>query len=61
MFTGDLEKRVKTYPKFRGKEKHLLKAQIVRISFGTELTAAGKFKVNSFGFFIDLQTQIAKG
>jgi len=40
MFTGDLERRVKTYPKFRGKEKHLLKAQIVRISFGTELAAA---------------------
>jgi hypothetical protein len=31
LFSGDLNKEIKTYPTFPGKEKHLLKVQIVRI------------------------------
>jgi len=32
MFTGDLEQKVELFPRFPGKEKHLLKCMIVRIS-----------------------------
>lgn len=33
-------------PHFAGKEKHLLRAQIARISFATQLVALGIYKVN---------------
>jgi hypothetical protein len=41
IFSGDLERSIKRYPKFIGKEKHLLKANIVRITFGTTLVPTG--------------------
>ena len=37
MFTGDLETDIITSPIFDGKEKHLLKAQIVRIEHSTNI------------------------
>ena len=46
MFTGDLEKQVETYPEFEGCEKHLLKAQIVRITYSTVLTPAEQYKAD---------------
>ena len=46
LFTGNLEKLVVTNPHFPGKEKNLLRAQIARISFSTQLVTTGVFKVN---------------
>ncbi|EGR33145.1 radial spoke head protein, putative [Ichthyophthirius multifiliis] len=46
IFTGDLNANVKTYPPFNGKEKHLLKAQIVRISCATILTPKGLYQAS---------------
>lgn len=46
MFTGDLEKKVVTNPHFPGFEKHLLRAQIARISQTTQLVTTGIYKVN---------------
>ena len=46
MFTGDLEHQVDTHPEFEGKEKHLLKAQIVRITYSTVLVPAEQFKAD---------------
>lgn len=40
-FTGDLEMDMKTYPDFKGKEKHYLRAQISRIAAGTILAPKG--------------------
>lgn len=44
IFTGDLNSEVKSYPPFPGKEKHLLKAQIVRISCAAVLAPKGLYK-----------------
>jgi len=41
LFSGDLEKKVTTNPNFDGHEKHLLKAQIVRISHSTTIIPTG--------------------
>ena len=46
MFTGNLENKVVTNPHFSGKEKHLLRAQIARISFSCNLVPSGIYKVN---------------
>ena len=46
VFTGCLEKCVDTYPEFEGKEKHLLKAQIVRITYSTVLCPAEQYKAD---------------
>jgi radial spoke head protein 4A len=46
IFSGDLNKEVVSYPPFPGKEKHLLKAQIVRISSASVLCPRGLYKVN---------------
>ena len=45
-FTGDLNAEISTYPSFPGREKHLLKAQIVRISCATVLSPKGLYKAN---------------
>ncbi|EGR33830.1 radial spoke head protein, putative [Ichthyophthirius multifiliis] len=42
---GDLNANVQTYPHFNGKEKHFLKAQIVRITHGCELCPKGLYKL----------------
>lgn len=47
LFTGDLERVVCTNPFFNGKEAHLLKAQIVRISYGCQLVPRTMFTVNA--------------
>ncbi|KAL4493537.1 hypothetical protein ABPG72_007545 [Tetrahymena utriculariae] len=44
VFTGDLNSNVKSYPPFNGKEKHLLKAQIVRISCACVLSPKGLYQ-----------------
>lgn len=45
MFKGDLEADVITNPFFFGKEKHLLKAQILRITHNTQILPKGQFIV----------------
>ncbi|EAS02067.3 radial spokehead protein (macronuclear) [Tetrahymena thermophila SB210] len=44
LLTGDLNASLKTYPLFYGKEKHFLKAQLVRITFGSELAPKGLYR-----------------
>ena len=46
MFTGNLEAEVERYPEFDGLEKHLLKAQIVRIAYNTVLVPNEMFVKN---------------
>jgi radial spoke head protein 4A len=43
---GELEADVQGYPKFPGKEKHFLKAQIVRITHACELAPKGLYKMH---------------
>jgi len=50
-FSGDLEASVPSYPPFPGQEKHLLRAQIARISAGTNISPSGFFDVDSDGDF----------
>lgn len=45
IFTGNLEADVISNPAFPGKEKHLLKCQIVRIAHSTTLVPKGLYKV----------------
>ena len=47
MFTGRLDADVITNPHFDGKEKHLLKCQIVRITAASTIIPAGLFVVNA--------------
>ena len=46
-FTGDLEKVICTNPHFNGKESHLLKCQLVRISFSCQIVPRTMFNVNA--------------
>ncbi len=46
IFTGDLNAKIHSYPVYPGKEKHLLKAQIVRISMATVFSLRGLYRVN---------------
>ena len=46
LFTGDLSRVVSTNPHFAGTEAHLLKCQIVRISFSCNIVPKTKFVVN---------------
>lgn len=46
LFTGDLNNKINTYPKFNGLEKHYLKAQIVRISHSTTIIADKMWKID---------------
>ena len=43
-FTGDLEKKIITNPFFFKREKHYLRAQIARISFGTTVVPKGMYR-----------------
>jgi radial spoke head protein 4/6 len=45
LFTGDLERQIFTNPFFDGQEKHLLRAQISRITHATRLVPRGIWKV----------------
>ena len=45
VFTGDLERGICTNPHFDGKEKHLLKCQIVRIVHSSTLVPRTKYIV----------------
>lgn len=44
ILTGDLESEIDSFPIFPGKEKHLLKALLVRISYGTSIVPKGLYK-----------------
>ena len=46
IFTGELDRSVDHYPPYPGKEKHLLKAQIVRITHSCELAPKGLYKIS---------------
>ena len=46
LFSGDLERDIICNPFFFGKEKHLLRAQIARISHSTALVPTGSYKLN---------------
>lgn len=45
IFTGNLEANIITNPFFFGKEKHYLKAQIVRIAYNTGIVPGGLYKI----------------
>lgn len=42
-FTGNLETEILTYPEFPGTEKNYLRAQIARISSGTQIAPMGYY------------------
>lgn len=42
-FTGDLSKKVVSSPPFQGQERHLLKAQLVRITHNCEIVPKGQY------------------
>lgn len=44
--TGNLESDLGCYPIFPGKEKHYLKAVLVRITHGTNIVPKGLYKTN---------------
>ena len=46
MFTGNLENKVECFPRFPGKEKHLLKCMIVRISFSCWIVPGDMYQTN---------------
>lgn len=46
-FTGDLDRQIYTNPHFKGKEAHLLKCQIVRITFSCQIVPRTMFNVNA--------------
>lgn len=43
VFTGELDSAVVSSPPFKGQEKHLLKAQIVRITHNCEIAPKGLY------------------
>ena len=45
VFTGNLNATIDTCPPFPGKERHLLRAQLARISHGTELCPKGIYEI----------------
>jgi hypothetical protein len=46
LLKGDLNAEIKSYPLFPGKERHLLRAQIARITHGTVLIPKGIYKMS---------------
>ena len=44
MFTGDLNANIDSCPPFPGKERHLLRAQLARLTHATELCPKGMFE-----------------
>ena len=49
MLTGDLDAVVNTYPFFIYKEKHLLRAQIARITHSTTICPKGFYTISDKG------------
>ncbi len=45
LFTGNLEEKIYTNPHFIGREKHLLRAQIARISHSTTILPKGYYEI----------------
>ena len=43
LFTGDLNAQVSCYPPFPGQEKHLLKAQLIRVTHNCEVAPKGLY------------------
>ncbi|XP_022920773.1 radial spoke head protein 6 homolog A isoform X2 [Onthophagus taurus] len=48
-FTGNLEQEIITYPEFQGTEKDLLRAQIARISAGSQISPLGFYTFGEGG------------
>lgn len=46
VFTGNLNATIDTCPPFPGKERHLLRAQLARITHGTELCPKGMYEMD---------------
>jgi len=46
LFTGNLNASIDSNPVFPGKERHLLRAQIARITHGTTLCPKGMYEVD---------------
>ena len=46
MFTGDLNANIDSCPPFPGKERHLLRAQLARLTHATELCPKGAFEMD---------------
>ena len=47
IFTGDLDRAVITNPHFKGKEAHLLKCQIARITYSCQIVPRTMYNVNA--------------
>jgi len=46
VFTGNLNAPINTFPPFPGKERHLLRAQLARISHGTQICPKGYIEID---------------
>jgi len=46
VFTGDLNAEINSNPPFPGKERHLLRATLARISFATQIVPKGLFEID---------------
>lgn len=46
VFTGNLNAPVQSFPPFPGKERHLLRAQIARITHGTQICPKGYIEID---------------
>lgn len=46
VFTGNLNANIDSCPPFPGKERHLLRAQLARITHGTEICPKGIYEVD---------------
>lgn len=42
--TGNLDAHINSFPEFKGKEKHFLKAQLVRMMHNCEIVPTGMYK-----------------
>jgi radial spoke head protein 4A len=59
MLSGNLDAKINSFPAFPGTEKHLLKAMIIRITFGSVIAPKGLFKTNEEkGKALILETEI---
>jgi radial spoke head protein 4A len=46
VFTGNLNATIDSNPPFPGKERHLLRAQIARITYGTVIIPKGLIEID---------------
>ena len=46
VFTGNLNAPINTFPPFPGKERHLLRAQLARITHGTQICPKGYVEID---------------